>query len=90
MLTSCAQPFRLDHLDVWGNGSMKIKRLLLALSLGLAVAGTTVLADLAMPAYAQHDDHDANCNSGGGNGSEFNGLFDCDPGNSGGNNNGKD
>ena len=67
---------------------MKIKRLLLALVLGLAVVGTTVLPDLATPAYAQHDDHGGKCNSGGGNGSE--GSPDCDPGNSGGNNNGKD
>jgi len=30
------------------------------------------------------------CNSGGGNGSEPDPLTDCDPGNSGGHNNGKD
>jgi hypothetical protein len=30
------------------------------------------------------------CNSGNGNGSEVDGGVDCDPGNSGGHNNGKD
>jgi hypothetical protein len=69
---------------------MKIKRLLFALVLGLAVTGSAALPDLATPAYAQHDEHDEKCNSGGGNGSETEPATDCDPGNSGGNNNGKD
>ena len=36
------------------------------------------------------DPHDPKCNAGGGNGSETLPENDCDPGNSGGNNNGKD
>ncbi len=71
---------------------MKIKRLLLALSLGLAVAGTAVLPDLATPAYATDDTETGRqkCNSGRGNGSETTPATDCDPGNSGGRNNGGD
>jgi hypothetical protein len=64
---------------------MKIKHLLFALVLGLAVTGSAVLPDLATPVHA---DKLHKCNSGGGNGSE--GGPDCDPGGSGDNNNGKD
>jgi hypothetical protein len=68
---------------------MTIKRLLLALALGLAVAGSTVVPDLAMPAYATGDTEEKQkCNSGRGNQSE--GNPDCDPGNSGGHNQGGD
>jgi hypothetical protein len=65
---------------------MKIRRFVLALfALMLAAAFTGAPA-----AFADPPKPGAKCNSGGGNGSETDPANDCDPGNSGGNNNGKD
>ena len=59
---------------------------------GLALAGGLSIG-IAGPAFAEGDtpppEPAKKCNSGGGNGSEVAGN-DCDPGNSGGHNNGKD
>lgn len=63
---------------------MKHKKALLAV---IFVAGLT--AGTAAPAFATGDEP-AKCNSGRGNGSETTPDNDCDPGNSGGHNNGGD
>jgi hypothetical protein len=63
---------------------MKIRRLILALFALLLVAGFTG----APSAFA--DPPKAKCNSGNGNQSETDPSNDCDPGNSGGHNNGGD
>jgi len=62
----------------------KMKKRLVALAF---VGGLTV--GFASPAFATPPKK-GQCNSGGGNGSETTPLNDCDPGNSGGHNNGKD
>jgi hypothetical protein len=51
-----------------------------------------VAGAFSAPALAQHEDpnHPAKCNSGNGNGSETAPENDCDPGNSGDNNQGGD
>jgi hypothetical protein len=59
--------------------------------IGVAIAGAFTLG-LAAPAFAEGDpapEPAKKCNSGNGNGSEVPGD-DCDPGNSGSHNNGKD
>lgn len=63
---------------------MRIRRIVLAMfAIVLAAAFT------GGPAYA-HPDEKGKCNSGRGNGSETTPANDCDPGNSGGHNNGGD
>jgi hypothetical protein len=57
----------------------------LAIILGSIFLGVTVGAPVALA-----DPPKKSCNSGGGNGSETDPASDCDPGNSGGHNNGKD
>ena len=56
------------------------------------IVGATLLASTAGGAFAGEPTKpgDGKCNSGGGNGSEIIVSVDCDPGNSGTNNNGKD
>lgn len=57
---------------------------------GLALAGAFTLG-LVAPAFAEGGGNPpAKCNSGRGNGSETTPANDCDPGNSGGHNNGGD
>ena len=60
------------------------KRAFLAL-----IAGALLAAASITPALAA-DEHDAKCNSGRGNQSETTPENDCDPGNSGGHNQGGD
>jgi hypothetical protein len=61
---------------------MRLTAALFAVVFGLAVAA---------PVYASGGGGEPRkCNSGGGNGSETSPADDCDPGNSGGHNNGKD
>ena len=57
----------------------------MAVLLGTIFLGVTVGAPAAL---ATPDPHPEKCNAGGGNGSETTPDNDCDPGNSGGNNNG--
>lgn len=59
----------------------KLAAILFASMLGLAFAG---------PSVANEFHPHGKCNSGNGNGSETTPATDCDPGNSGGNNNGGD
>ena len=59
----------------------KVAAILFASALGLAFAGPAV----ATQWHPQHK-----CNAGNGNASETDPLNDCDPGNSGGRNNGGD
>ena len=61
---------------------MKIRRWLIALCCFVLAVGFTGGAAVAAPHKP--------CNSGNGNGSETTPDTDCDPGNSGGNNNGGD
>jgi len=61
-----------------------MRRLLLALVTAL------VLAAASAPTVLACDDPEPKCNSGRGNGSEPTVPADCDPGNSGGHNNGGD
>ena len=57
----------------------------------LAVLFATMIAGgLSAPAMSTPLHPKAQCNSGNGNGSETTPASDCDPGNSGGNNNGGD
>ena len=66
---------------------MKItRRMIVGLFAGALTLG------VASPAFGWDCEHDkkAKCNSGRGNGSETAPANDCDPGNSGGNNNGGD
>ena len=58
-----------------------------ALFAALALAGATAPAAIAGP---PNDGGKKGCNAGNGNGSETDPANDCDPGNSGGNNNGGD
>jgi hypothetical protein len=62
---------------------MKIRRWILALCTVVLAVGFTGGPALADPPKVP-------CNSGNGNGSEVEPATDCDPGNSGGHNNGKD
>jgi len=57
-------------------------RKLFAVLFASAIAGAFVGPSVAAPLHK--------CNAGGGNGSETTPATDCDPGNSGGNNNGGD
>jgi hypothetical protein len=57
--------------------------------LGLILAGGMTLG-LAAPAFGTGDGPAKKCNSGRGNGSELINGVDCDPGNSGGHNQGGD
>ncbi len=68
------------------NGGMTMNRR--KALIGLVMAGGLTLG-VAAPAFAGDSDHHK-CNSGRGNGSEATPATDCDPGNSGGNNNGGD
>ena len=61
---------------------MRIKKLILGLCLA------AMLATSATTAFAGGGGKDAKCNSGNGNGQETTVDNDCDPGNSGGHNNG--
>jgi hypothetical protein len=56
---------------------------------GLVLAGG-MLVGAAAPAFAWENEPPAKCNSGRGNGSETTPADDCDPGSSGGHNNGGD
>ena len=60
-------------------------RRLIAIAFACAIAGA-----FSAPAFSAPLHPNEKCNSGGGNGSETTPADDCDPGNSGGNNNGKD
>ena len=62
-----------------------MKRRLIALLVGALMALT-----IGAPAALAGGVDDGKCNSGRGNGSETTPLTDCDPGNSGGNNQGGD
>jgi hypothetical protein len=62
----------------------KVRKSLLILFAAL-IAGA-----LPAPAIAWDEEPTAKCNSGNGNGSETEPANDCDPGNSGGHNNGGD
>ncbi len=66
--------------------SSKWRRIMAILFASAIAAGA-----FSAPVLAQHEDpHPGKCNSGNGNGSETTPENDCDPGNSGGNNNGGD
>jgi hypothetical protein len=65
-----------------------MKKRLRKLSAMMAVFA--LAASLGAPAAFSDPPKKGGCNSGGGNGSETVPENDCDPGNSGGNNNGKD
>ncbi|MGH3478425.1 MAG: hypothetical protein ACRDQD_16495 [Nocardioidaceae bacterium] len=62
----------------------------MAKRLAMAAAALAMLIGLAGPAAAWGNEDRENCNSGNGNGSETEPENDCDPGNSGGHNNGGD
>jgi hypothetical protein len=62
-----------------------MKRRLIALLMGALIA-----LSIGAPAALAGGEDGANCNSGRGNGSETTIENDCDPGNSGGNNQGGD